>query len=395
MQIKMIWKNIIFICMFILKINDGFIKQYNIHKSKSSFQSFFSKLNELEDKNLDQKYAQYWFVIEESKNVQTKKIYKCMIQNKEYLFWKDSQNQFTVMENDCSHRGADLSKGTIRRNRIVCPYHGGEFNRKGELCKIPGMNIDNPSSLEKCFHQDTFPILEINGWVYMNTVSKKLYEPVNKKQNIYIEPESKDSKFHCLYLKSGIKAPSRIISENLLDIIHISYVHTFGNKENPLPLNDPIAFQKKDLPNHYAIQYFYKSGKKSFVKRFFHLADLQIENEFILPHTVVSRVRFGDSTKTIITFSLPIKQNETILFMKVYRDFIYCPNPSIIGGIYNFFMDKIVTKIVENTIKEDMHILENINIDKVNRKYNFNLKYDLFPNMYRKMYDKIYSDKNT
>jgi phenylpropionate dioxygenase-like ring-hydroxylating dioxygenase large terminal subunit len=393
----MIWYIITLISL--LKINNGFMNQNNIkNNGNSRFFPFFkpetqpvlSKTNELEEKKLDQKYAQHWFVVEESQKVKVKTLYKTMIREKEYVFWKDSQHQFTAMENHCNHRGADLSKGTIRRNRIVCPYHSGEFNRKGELCRIPGMAIDNSSSLEKCFHQDTFPMVEINGWIYINTVSKRLYEPIDKKTNIYIEPESKNTDFHCLYLKSEIKAPSRIVSENLLDVIHISYVHTFGNKENPLPLNDPIAYMKKDLPNHYAIQYFYKSGKKSFVKRFFQLADLQIENEFILPHTVVSRVRFGDSTKTIITFALPITQNTTTLFMKVYRNFVYCPNPSIFGSIYNYIMNKIVTKIVRETIEEDVKILENINVEKVNGKYN--IKYDRFPNMYRKMYDKIYSE---
>lgn len=395
----MIWY--IILLVYILKINDGFITQniiknnvpgrfFPFFKPETETQPVLSKPNELEDKIIDQKYAQQWVVVEESKNVKVKTLYKTMIREKEYVFWKDSQNQFTAMENDCNHRGADLSKGTIRRNRIVCPYHSGEFNRKGELCKIPGMIINNSSSLEKCFHQDTFPIVEMNGWVYMNTVSKRLYEPIDKKHNIYIEPESKNPKFHCLYLKSEIKAPSRMVCENLLDVIHISYVHTFGNKENPLPLNDPIAFMKKDFPNHYGIQYFYKSGKKSFVKRVFQLADLQIENEFVLPHTVISRVRFGDSVKTIITFSLPRKKNETTLFMKVYRNFVYCPNPSIFGAIYNYIMNKIVTKIVRETIEEDIKILENINVDKVNGKYN--VKYDRFPNMYRKMYDKIDSE---
>ena len=393
----MIWYIIICLCSvnsFIIhnKKNSG-EKRYNPFNKwiKSPIPKPESQLSPIDNSNreIDQKYGQYWFVVEESLQVKVNKLYKCMIREKEYVFWKDSQNQFTAMDSYCNHRGADLSTGKIRRTRVICPYHGAEFNRKGELCKIPGMDIENKSSLGTCFYQDTYPIFEKNGWVYLNTVSKKIYE--SKNHTIYIEPESNDSAFHCLYLKSEIKAPSRIVSENLLDVIHISYVHTFGNKENPLPLNDPIAFQKKDIPNHYAIQYFYKSGPKSFVKRFFQFADLQIENEFILPHTVISRVRFGDSVKTIITFSLPKTEKETTLFMKVYRNFVYCPNPSVFGYIYNFIMNKIVTKVVCDTIEEDVKILENIHIEKVNGKYN--VKYDRFPNMYRKMYEKIYGKK--
>jgi phenylpropionate dioxygenase-like ring-hydroxylating dioxygenase large terminal subunit len=399
-MINIIKMHFFYIILILNTFSDSFF-QRNINTPKIiTFQKWTNKTppqveplplmdNTTESIHIKNKYAYHWFVVEESKNIKTKQIYKTTIRGKEYIFWKDSENRFTAMDNNCNHRGADLSKGKIRRNRVVCPYHSAEFNRKGELCKIPGMNIENKSTLAPCFHQDTYPIVEVNGWVYINIVSKRLYEPSSNISSIYIEPESKDPNYHCLYLKNEINAPSRIVSENLLDVIHISYVHMFGNKENPLPLNDPIAFMKRDIPNHYAIHYIYKSGKKSFVKRYFHLADLHIENEFILPHTVVTRVKFVKSVKTIITFSLPKDDNQTTLFMKVYRNFVYYPNASFLGSVYNFFMNRMIMHIVRNTIKEDVRILENIDINKVNGKYN--VKYDLFPNMYRKMYDKIYS----
>jgi hypothetical protein len=43
-------------------------------------------------------------------------------------------------------------------------------------------------------------------------------------------------------------------------------------------------------------------------------------------------------------------------------------------------------RVVRETVKEDIKLLENINVEKANGKYN--VKYDRFPNMYRKMYDK-------
>jgi hypothetical protein len=101
---------------------------------------------------------------------------------------------------------------------------------------------------------------------------------------------------------------------------------------------------------------------------------------------VVSRVQFGESVKTIITFSLPRTQNETTLFMKVYRNFMFYPNAFILGSIYNYLMNLMVLRVVRETVKEDIKLLENLNVDKMNGKYN--VKYDLFPNMYRKLYDK-------
>jgi len=361
-----------------------FIKWINKNKPKTNP---VLSLENKEEYKITNKYQLQWFVVEESKNIIPNQLYKTMIREKEYVFWKDDNHKYTALDNYCNHRGADLSKGTIRKNHAICPYHGGEFDHEGKLCKIPGIEVNNETNLSKCFHQDHYPITEINGWVYLNTISKNFLNNTDY-DTIYIEPESRDPAFHCLFLKSEINAPSRIVCENLLDVIHISYVHTFGNKQNPLPLNDPIVFTKKGFPNHYAIHYFYKSGERSFIRRFLQMPDLQIENEFILPHTIISRVKFGESTKTIVTFSLPKSENKTILFMKVYRNFIFNQSFFMFSSIYNHIMNIIVRKVVRETILEDVKILENINIEKVNGKYN--LKYDRFPNMYRKMYKKIY-----
>ena len=95
---------------------------------------------------------------------------------------------------------------------------------------------------------------------------------------------------------------------------------------------------------------------------------------------------FGRYIKTIITFALPETKNRTRLFMKVYRNFVYSKYNTIFGMIYNYIMDQMTIKIVRETIAEDVKILENIHLDKVDGKYN--VKYDRFPYMYRKLYEK-------
>jgi phenylpropionate dioxygenase-like ring-hydroxylating dioxygenase large terminal subunit len=69
------------------------------------------------------------------------------------------------MDDDCSHRGASLSDGHLCDNQVVCPYHAYEFDKKGTLVKIPGLNFTNTP----CKNQKTYAIIEKNGWVYINT----------------------------------------------------------------------------------------------------------------------------------------------------------------------------------------------------------------------------------
>jgi phenylpropionate dioxygenase-like ring-hydroxylating dioxygenase large terminal subunit len=324
------------------------------------------------------------YVVEEIKNIKSNKLYKVTVLNKDYIIWKDVTNKLYALDNECHHRGASLKNGYLSNNCVVCPYHGAEFNEYGKIYKMPGKKLEK--TISSSLNQESYPIFEKNGWIYLNTnLEDNCYK--NTDNDIFQEEETQDNNFSTLYINSIINANNRLVSENLLDVMHISYVHSFGNKDNPLPLNDPSPVKIKDHPNHYKITYFYKSGKESAVNRIFNIKDLIIENEFILPYTVVSRVKFGENIKTIVTFALPVTPNQTRLFVKVHRNY-WCTNDNtFIGDVYNFFGDNIMKNILQNTIDEDTRILENIKYEYADGKYN--MKYDKFSYMFRKMYESI------
>ena len=112
---------------------------------------------------------------------------------------------------------------------------------------------------------------------------------------------------------------SRILSENSLDVMHIGFVHSFGNAKNPSPTYEVPP--KMIGPNHFKTTYNYLSGEESLAKRLFDVEHLKIENEFILPHTTIARVFFGDYVSTVVTFATPINNDKSKLFVKTYRNF--------------------------------------------------------------------------
>jgi len=347
------------------------------------------------------KYNLGCYVVEEMQNIKSNKLYKVTVLNKDYIIWKDVTNKLYALDNECHHRGASLINGYLSNNFVVCPYHGAEFNQDGIINKMPGrVNtiVNNNLKKNSPLNQDSYPIFEKNGWVYLNT-NKNLennFEYTNIKNNfeytdlekeIFQEEEINNNNFSTIYVNSMINANNRLVSENLLDVMHIAYVHSFGNKDNPLPLNDPLPLKMKDHPNHYKIIYFYKSGKDSMVNKMFNIKDVIIENEFILPYTVISRVIFGENIKTIVTFALPVTPSKTRLFVKIHRNYLCTNDNTFIGDVYNYFGDNIMKNILQHTIDEDIQILENIKFEYGNGKYN--TKYDKFSYMFRKMYESI------
>jgi len=50
--------------------------------------------------------------------------------------------EFTAMDNVCLHRGGPLGQGMIAGNKVVCPWHGWEWNVKtGEATQNPSMKV--------------------------------------------------------------------------------------------------------------------------------------------------------------------------------------------------------------------------------------------------------------
>ena len=56
-----------------------------------------------------------------------------------------SNGQFYAIDNACMHRGGPLGEGEVYGTRVVCPWHGWEYDFS------TGCNVDDPSMKLTCF----------------------------------------------------------------------------------------------------------------------------------------------------------------------------------------------------------------------------------------------------
>jgi len=339
----------------------------SIEKNNYLAKNEYPKLNVNELTEQD-KYDLQWYVIGTPGDFVANKPKKVTVWSKNYVVWKNIDGKYNCLDDVCSHKGASLSGGKIHNNCAVCPYHGYEFNSNGTLVKVPGLNFHS----SPIYDVSKYSIIEKNGWVYLNTMQTNISNP-EMQINIFEEEEFAKN-FSVVHLNMDFNCYSRILSENSLDVMHIGFVHTFGNKEHPAPTyeNPP----KLVSPYHYKTSYEYEAGKDSMVKKVFNINTLKIENEFILPHTTVARVIFGDYVSTVITFALPLSENKSRLFVKTYRNF------------WNNDMGDVLTRnLMHNTMLQDKIVVENIDIKNMDGK--FNMKFDKLQNTYKSFYKKL------
>lgn len=352
-----------------------------IEEHKSDFDGIYRA----NDKVLcdEDNYNLNWYVIGEENKMKKNKISKVTIWGKNYAVWNNGTNYYSI-DDACSHRGASLSIGKLKNNNIICPYHAYEFDHNGTLTSVPGLEIFTNSP---CQNLNAYPVIVRNGWVYMNIINMNIYRPDESNIKIFEEPESKDERFKAILLNREFNAYSRIVNENSLDIMHIGFVHTFGNKQNPSPLNEVAPFEVGDFPFHYKTIYNYSSGENSMVKRVFKMDNLLIENEFILPHTTIARIIFGDYTNTVVTFSQPINTTHSKLFVKTYRNFWHGYNMQLFSSLINNIGDYFTRNTMCNTIAQDKCVIESISREQMDGM--FNMKYDKLQSLYTTLYKKF------
>lgn len=292
-----------------------------------------------------------------------------------------ANKKWNIIEDGCPHRGASLSKGNIIKSSeklgsenlqcIQCPYHGWEFD-EGRLVKIPGFNtlmLDNMAD-KNCLHLKNFSIKDVNGNLYIGMTD-------NTHDYIYIPPE--EFEFDKITESIKIKRPYQMVTENILDMSHISYIHSFGNLLDPDPYN--IVYKKL---SEYSgrTTFYYKAGAKSLSRILGNTDTVIVENEFHLPSTTVTRVKANKITKTIVTSSYPISKDTTMLTYKLYRNYL---QNNVLADLFHFWQMRL-------TLKEDTDMLANVYEDNFLGK--INTKYDITQKKYRDAIDLLNNNAN-
>lgn len=404
-----------FILLTILYTSNSFVIK-NIHKFGQKIFSLKKELFELKKINDNKNVTYYhynifprleypndkgqltWYPIGFSKDFGIKPR-QVTIRDTNYVVWKDKLVYYGIRD-CCSHQGSSFLLGETCKNTISCPYHGYIFDgSNGELVKIPKLQ-----HIESHSHNiDCFKVVEKGDMVYFNTIpirndEMKLEIDENK---IFVEPEYYDKNQRVVYLDEEFQHYAKFVSVNSLDICHIGFVHTFGNKNSPNPLHNSKIIKIVDNDEHYKITYEYIAGENSLVNKIYNYDNITVENEYVLPHSTVARVKFGNLTSTIITHALPISKFKTKLFVKAYRsywsyDLKNNKNQNILFPLMyliNWVGDKITESTMYETLKQDKAIVDYIDKkDYESMHGKFSIVYDMFSNHYKNNYKKYYED---
>ena len=263
---------------------------------------------------------------------------------------RNSTGNAVAFHDFCTHRGASFDKVTLLENdSISCPYHGFVYNTKyGELESGIGVT-------KGCGHLKMVECVEKNGLVWVCLDGDNSLNPPELK-------EASDKNFRKISGSVTVKCPVENLIENVLDCLHISYLHSFGNRIEPEPLN----YKASNVSDTRGVATFqYNTGVTSI---FNGLAD--VKNWYEIPCTACTSVTSGKNVKIVVVYAVQLPNNYTKVFWELYRNWST-----------EHYMDSFFEMAMKITLSEDKEILEKCNFEKGDK---FHGKYDKLQLLYRR-----------
>lgn len=259
--------------------------------------------------------AQHWFPVARIQDVSTTPQRVTLLDVNMALYQTES-GSIHLVRDICPHRGVPLTKGWVKGEHIVCPYHGLEYNQHGKCTKIPAQ--PDLTKISDRFSLTTFPVVEKYGLVWTSLFGR---DP--NKANFPLM-DTWDSEQHQAILPPfvDIAGSSGRQLEGFIDVAHFAFVHhnSFANAENP------VVPRYSTERTRYGLHTEYVSNVSNYPHGLQHLAppDFLWKRVFDVfpPFAAILTVHFPEEgILKILNACCPVSHNKTRLFVPLTRNF--------------------------------------------------------------------------
>ncbi|MBC7476284.1 MAG: aromatic ring-hydroxylating dioxygenase subunit alpha [Candidatus Sericytochromatia bacterium] len=310
------------------------------------------------------KLEEYWFILCESKDVKKKpKSFKIL--NKQIVVYRTENKEAVAFIDKCPHRNIQISEGQVCNGRLVCPFHGWEFDKDGKCVKVPGMIQKEELRAPKL---KKYQIIEQEGYIW---ICLKPNPDSPRKPHIPTHISDKSMKTGCYrtHLKCGIVD----IAENFLDPFHTPFVHAgiirtsekrYINKINPIHIKDGLE-----------VNYLKEKPQSGFISLFGPdvLRDL---GRFLMPGIIELEYFSKDHLEFVNTMYItPRSETESSIYFKASLKPYLIPVPLVfvIAGFAIKFalnQDKVILEKQTNIITEQGESYTHTELDIVRKQLN-------------------------
>lgn len=160
----------------------------------------------------------YWYAVAEVDAVKRGKVVEVVFWKRSIALFRGEDGQFRAVENRCLHRQIKLSIGEVEGCKLVCAYHGWEYDGDGRVVGIP--DLFGRKGLPK-FGIGSYPVQVRYGLVWIFPGNPELAD----ERKIPEIPELEGpGRWACVPLSFTCSAHHSMVIDNVSDFSH-AYLH--------------------------------------------------------------------------------------------------------------------------------------------------------------------------
>ena len=137
--------------------------------------------------------------------------------NEQVVMFRAASGELAVLEDRCPHRFVPLSMGKRVGDSVECGYHGLRFGPDGSCVEAP--NDEEAQRVRLCVR--AYAAVERHGWIWMWLGEREAADPSTIPDFSFFDEPG----LACNHGYSHIKGNYQLISDNLLDLSHIHFLH--------------------------------------------------------------------------------------------------------------------------------------------------------------------------
>ena len=167
-------------------------------------------------------FPEGWYFVGTRAAVLKEKLVRKLWMGEDIIIWCDDHGAVCVAESHCPHLGSDLGPaagGRICEGRLVCPFHGYEFNASGQCVATPFADPPRTARLQ------VFDTQEVNGLIFA------WWGIEGRPPQWELHPERPEQEGWSSPAITSLRFPGhpQETTENSVDLAHFRYVHGYGN----------------------------------------------------------------------------------------------------------------------------------------------------------------------
>lgn len=106
-----------------------------------------------------------WYAVLESREVKIGKPVGVTRMGEKLVFWRAADGQVVCMSDICPHLGAPLHKGKVKQDRLMCPFHGFEFDPGGRCQRVPALGA--AAAIPRALRARIYPVYETHDLIFI------------------------------------------------------------------------------------------------------------------------------------------------------------------------------------------------------------------------------------